>query len=173
MCKHWPIVCLLVFSGTVPAQESPGLGESVSPDELAALDFVILPNGSGLPPGAGTAATGTMVYQKNCMACHGEGGKGGVNDALAGGRGSLTSDQPKKTIGSFWPYATTIFDYVRRSMPLPTPGILTNDELYSVTAYLLYINDVIELNTEISAQTLPKVKMPNRDNFVWDYSPQK
>ena len=161
---------LCLFSLVVAAQDSPGLGESVSAEEIATVDFTVLPNGDGLPAGSGTAASGAMVYQQYCLACHGEKGTGGVNDTLAGGHGSMASDRPQKTVGSFWPYATTIFDYVRRAMPLSTPGVLTNDQLYAVTAYLLYINDVIGENDEISAKTLPDVGMPNRDNFVWGYS---
>jgi len=111
-----------------------------------------------------------MVYQQYCFACHGERGSNGVNDALAGGHGSLTSDQPQKTVGSYWPYATTVFDYVRRAMPLTSPGLLSNDELYAVTAYLLFINDIVDESHEIDAESLPAVKMPNRDNFTWDYA---
>ena len=130
-----------------------------------------MPDGEGLPTGSGTAKTGTSVYLANCMACHGEKGTGGINDTLVGGHGSLTSNRPQKTIGSYWPYATTLFDYVRRAMPYQTPGSLTNDEIYAVTAYLLYLNDIIDQDKELNAETLPEVKMPNRDNFVWAYSP--
>ncbi len=160
-----------MLSFTSPAEELPGLGEAVSIEELGAVDYAILPNGDGLPAGKGTAAEGAVVYQQQCLACHGQNGTGGANDTLAGGHGSLNSDRPQKTIGSFWPYATTVFDYVRRAMPLQSPGILSSDELYAVTAYLLYINDIIGQNDEMNAITLPAIKMPNRDNFVWDYSP--
>lgn len=170
--KYVAVAGLCLFSIAAAAQDSPGLGESVSAEEIASVDFTVLPNGDGLPGGSGTAASGAMVYQQYCFACHGEKGTGGVNDTLAGGHGSMTSDRPQKTVGSFWPYATTIFDYVRRAMPLSSPGVLTNDQLYAVTAYLLYINDVIGENDEISAKTLPDVRMPNRDNFVWGYSAQ-
>jgi len=166
-------VGLSMLSCATFAQESPGLGEDVSADEIAAADFAILPNGDGLPEGSGTAAVGATVYQQYCFACHGEKGTGGINDTLAGGHGSLTSDRPRKTVGSFWPYATTVFDYVRRAMPLQTPGVLSNDELYAVTAYLLYVNDVISEDDEINAETLPEVRMPNRDNFVWAYAPNE
>lgn len=171
MSRLAAIFGLSIFAGSVSADEYPGLGTPVSPDELSAIDFVILPNGDGLPEGFGTAATGAIVYQRNCLACHGEKGTGGANDALAGGQGSLSGDSPLKTIGSFWPYATTVFDYVRRAMPIQSPGVLSNDELYAVTAYLLYINGVVGEKDKINAETLPGVRMPNRDNFVWDYSP--
>ena len=170
MRKLLAMIGISLVSVTLFAQESPGLGERVSAEEIAAADYAILPNGDGLPEGSGTAAGGAVVYQQYCFACHGERGTGGVNDTLAGGHGSLSGDRPQKTIGSFWPYATTVFDYVRRSMPLQSPGILSNDQMYAVTAYLLYINDVIDENDEISAETLPDVRMPNRDNFVWGYS---
>jgi cytochrome c len=165
------LVCLSLCAGNLAAQGSPDLGESVSAEELAAIDYAILPNGDGLPEGAGTAAGGAKIYRQYCFSCHGEGGTGGANDALAGGHGSLTSTRPQKTVGSFWPYATTVFDYVRRAMPLTSPGILSNDELYAVTAYILYLNDIVDENHAINAETLPRVKMPNRDNFVWDYAP--
>lgn len=167
------LFCSITIATTTLAQDAPGLGEPVSPAELATIDYAVLPNGDGLPPGSGTAEAGAVVYQQYCFACHGEGGAGGVNDTLAGGHGTLTGDRPLKTVGSFWPYATTVFDYVRRAMPLTSPGVLTNDELYAVTAYLLYVNDVIGENDLIDASTLPDVKMPNRDNFSWSYRPRE
>ncbi len=169
-------VCLLlavgifVTSGSM-ADEGPGLGKELTAAEVAAIDFTIMPDGDGLPEGSGTAASGRDVYQKNCLACHGENGTGGVNDILSGGHGSIKGPMPQKTVGSYWPYATTIFDYVRRAMPLQSPGILSNDEIYAVTAYLLFINDIIAEDTEMNADSLANVKMPNRDNFVWAYTP--
>ena len=166
-------VVMLIACAAVAAQESPGLGEVMSAEKIAEIDYAVLPNGDGLPDGSGTAKDGATVYQRYCLACHGEGGADGINDRLVGGHGSMTSKRPQKTVGSFWPYATTIFDYVRRSMPLTSPGVLSNDEMYAVTAYLLYINDIIGENAEINAKTLPAIKMPNADNFTWDYSPAK
>ncbi|MCZ6712143.1 MAG: cytochrome c [Gammaproteobacteria bacterium] len=142
----------------------------MSADEIATADITVMPDGEGLPSGSGNAVAGLSVYAANCLACHGEKGEGGVNDTLVGGHGSLTSDRPQKTIGSYWPYATTLFDYVRRAMPYQTPGSLGNDELYAVTAYLFYLNGIIEENKVLNAETLPEIKMPNRDNFVWAYS---
>ena len=156
---------------TTLAVDAPSLGVELSAQESATLDITVMPNGDGLPGGSGNASAGIGVYTTNCMACHGEKGVDGINDTLAGGHGTLTSDRPQKTIGSYWPYATTLFDYVRRAMPYQTPGNLSNDELYSVTAYLLFLNGVIEKDKELNADTLPQVKMPNRDNFVWAYSP--
>ena len=122
---------LLAVVAIAQAGESPELGEPVSDEELAAIDYTVLPNGEGLPPGSGTARDGKSVYDLSCLACHGEGGSGGVNDVLAGGHGSLTGARPQKTVGSFWPYATTVFDYVRRAMPFQTPGSLSDGETYA------------------------------------------
>lgn len=168
---RFALLLIVVLMAGARADESPQLGEPVDEMQLEAIDFTILPDGDGLPAGAGNAITGARVYQQHCLACHGEGGEGGVNDALVGGLGSLTGPQPKKTLGSFWPYATTIFDYVRRAMPLPTPGVLSDDEIYAVTAYLLFLNGIVEEDTVLNADTLPGVNMPNRDNFRWGYTP--
>ncbi len=154
------------------AADVPQLGQELSAEQVAAVDYTIMPNGDGLPEGSGDAVAGRDVYLQNCLACHGENGTGGVNDALSGGHGSIDGPQPQKTVGSYWPYATTIFDYVRRAMPLQSPGILSNDEVYAVTAYLLFINDIIAEDTEMNAASLANVKMPNRDNFVWGYQPR-
>lgn len=174
MSMHRTLVSTLctLACGTLLAQEPAGLGEAVDEAMLARVDFVVLPNGDGLPAGSGTAADGKAVYQQHCLACHGAGGADGINDRLAGGHGSLATAQPQKTVGSYWPYATTIFDYVRRAMPYQSPGTLGNDELYAVTAYLLFVNDIIAENDLLDAESLPLVKMPNRDGFVWDYTPK-
>lgn len=170
--RRYLLISVLFAAGTVAADQGPGLGQSVSAEEIRAIDYSVLPNGEGLPNGSGTAASGETVYRQNCLACHGEGGTDGLNDRLVGGHGSLTSDRPIKTVGSYWPYATTLFDYVRRAMPFQTPGSLTNDEVYAVTAYLLYLNEIVAQDTVMNAISLPQVVMPNRDNFVWDYTPE-
>lgn len=168
--------CFVMLAGlslpvVMMAQDSPGLGEPVDAETLAGIDYTILPNGDGLPEGSGTAVEGAIVYQQHCIACHGEGGTGSVNDALVGGHGTIGTDRPKKTVGSYWPYATTVFDYVRRAMPLQEPGTLTNDEIYAVTAYVLFLNEIIAEDQAMTADSLPGVRMPNRDGFTWDYSP--
>ena len=155
------------------AQDSPGLGKPVDDDTLAAIDYTVLPDGDGLPEGSGTASEGVAVYRQHCLACHGERGSGGVNDALAGGHGSLTTPSPQKTVGSYWPYATTVFDYVRRAMPLQAPGTLDNDQVYAVTAYILYLNGIVKENEAMNAESLPRVTMPNREGFVWAYRPEQ
>lgn len=154
------------------AEEGPGLGQVLTADEVAAVDYTIMPDGDGLPEGSGNAIRGREVYNRHCLACHGENGSGGLNDVLAGGHGTLTGPAPQKTVGSFWPYATTIFDYLRRAMPFQAPGSLSNDDIYAVTAYLLHVNDIIDEEDKIDAGTLPEVEMPNRDNFVWGVTPE-
>jgi len=158
---------LLMVSAVAFAAESPNLGQVGTPEEIASWDISIGPDGVGLPPGSGTPKQGEAVYAGKCVTCHGEKGAGKPNDQLAGGQGTLPGDKPPvKTVGSFWPYATTIFDYVRRAMPYNESKSLTNDETYAVVAYILNLNGIIADNDTIDAQTLPKVKMPNRDGFV-------
>ncbi len=151
------------------AQEGPNLGVAATPEEIAGWDISVAPDGDGLPQGSGTPSAGAAVFAVKCAACHGPQGEGLLNDRLAGGQGSLTSDRAVKTIGSYWPYATTIFDYVRRAMPYVQPHSLTNDEAYALTAHLLHINGIIGPNDVIDARTLPAIEMPNLENFVWDY----
>ena len=146
-------------------QEGPGLGVPATPEQVAGWDVSIGPDGAGLPPGSGTAAAGKSVYEAKCVACHGVDGAGQPNDRLVGGQGTLKEAAPIRTIGSYWPYATTVFDYVRRAMPYVTPHSLTPDETYALTTYLLALNGVIEQNAVMDATTLPKVVMPNRANF--------
>ena len=159
--------CALGLFSSAALAETPNLGKVITPEEVAPWDISVSPDGAGLPPGSGTPKQGEAVYASKCLACHGEKGAGKPNDALVGGIGSLAGDKPAlKTVGSFWPYATTIFDYVRRSMPYNESKTLTNDELYAVAAYILQLNGIIGENDTMNAQTLPKVRMPNRDGFV-------
>jgi mono/diheme cytochrome c family protein len=162
---------LLAAGNPASAQLSPGLGVPVSPEDVAAWALTILPDGTGLPDGSGTPARGMAIYQQKCLACHGAEGGGGPNDRLVGGHGTIRDAAPVKTVGSYWPYATTIFDYVRRAMPLLEPQSLTNDETYALTAYLLLLNGIIETDAVMNARTLPSVEMPNADNFFWAYEP--
>ncbi len=161
----------IAFGALVHAAESPNLGTLASGAEVAAYDLTVMPDGTGLPVGSGSVAQGMRLYAEQCLACHGAEGEGGLNDRLAGGHGSLATRAPVKTIGSFWPYATTLFDYIRRAMPYTEPGSLSSDEIYSLTAYLLYINGVVDDEAVMDARVLPEVVMPNRDNFVWAYEP--
>jgi cytochrome c len=158
---------LATTSAIAFAAESPNLGRVATPEEIAPWDISIGPDGVGLPPGAGTARQGEAVYAARCVTCHGEKGAGKPNDQLVGGQGSLPGDGPPvKTVGSFWPYATTVFDYVRRAMPYNESKSLSNDEVYAVVAYILNLNGIIADNDTMDEQTLRKVKMPNRDGFV-------
>ena len=155
---------VIFVAGTAFA--GPNLGLEVKPEEIAVWDTSIPPDGSGLPPGGGTAIEGGAVYLAKCAGCHGVKGTGGPADPLVGGIGTLASKKPLKTVGSYWPFATTLFDYIRRAMPYNAPRSLTNDEVYSLNAYLLFLNGIIDENARMDAKTLPQVKMPNRDGFV-------
>jgi S-disulfanyl-L-cysteine oxidoreductase SoxD len=162
-----PAALALALAGAALAQESPNLGKPISQEDLATWDISIGPDGAGLPPGSGTVKQGEAVFMAKCQACHGEKGGGTPNDRLVGGRGTLAGAQPAvKTVGSYWPYATTLFDYVRRAMPFPESKSLSNDELYAVVAYVLNLNGIIGEGDAMNAQTLPKVSMPNRDGFI-------
>lgn len=163
--------CAAVFFMPLALAQSPQLGVSIDDQALDGIDLTVLPDGTGLPQGRGDARIGAALYQRHCLACHGAAGVNGINDRLAGGHGSLDSAQPVKTVGSYWPYATTVFDFIRRAMPYAAPGSLSADEVYALTAYLLYINDVVAEDQQLDAQTLPAVVMPNRDNFRWSYAP--
>ena len=151
------------FSRPVLAQ---GLGTPVSEADIAPWDISILPDGTNLPAGSGTPQQGATVYASKCQVCHGEGGKGGSSAALVGGIPLTSGIDTTKTIANFWPYATTIFDFTRRAMPWPKPRSLTNEEVYALTAYILARNKIIGENDVMNAQTLPKVRMPNRDGFI-------
>ena len=156
----------LLLLTTAALAETPDLGRSATPEEIAVWDISIGPDGAGLPPGNGTPQEGEAVYVAKCLPCHGEKGAGKPNDQLVGGLGSLTGDQtPVKTVGSFWPFATTLFDYVRRAMPFNAPRSLRDDEVYAVCAYILELNGIIAENAVMNAQTLAKVQMPNRDGL--------
>jgi cytochrome c len=167
-------VASLAVSGVarVAAQEGPGLGEPITAEDLAPWDISIQPDGEGLPPGSGDAATGATVYATHCVMCHGMGGAGQPNDRLVGGQGTLTQLAQVRTIGSFWPYASTVFDYIRRAMPFHAPQSLTNDQVYAVTAYLLAENGIIDRSAKLDARSLARVEMPNRDGFIMAY-PQR
>jgi S-disulfanyl-L-cysteine oxidoreductase SoxD len=170
MCMRDRIVAycaLCTFGYSALAEQGPGLGQEMSTAEVAAIDFAVMPDGEGLPPGTGSASAGAALYQQHCLACHGEEGHDGLHDPLAGGKGTIAGPVPEKTVGSYWPYATTLFDYIRRAMPYQNPGTFSNDELYALTAYVLYLNGIVGESDRIDARSLPLVEMPNRDNFVW------
>ena len=166
---------LLLFSLTFSCSiitalaQSPNLGIVANEELIKNWNTSIGTEGEELPPGFGNATNGRSIYNLQCISCHGQGGEGLLNDKLAGGHGSLTTNQAVKTIGSYWPYATTIFDYIRRAMPYLSPKSLSDEEVYSLTAYMLYINNIISEDMIIDANTLPKIEMPNKGNFIISY----
>jgi len=148
------------------------LGRPATAEDIRAAGISVAADGSGLPAGSGNALLGRPLYDATCAACHGSHGEG--NDsypALVGGRGTLRSDQPNLTVGSYWPYATTVWDYINRAMPYQKPGSLSAAQVYSLTAYILFLNKIIGEREVLDQHTLPKVRMPNRDGFVADPRP--
>jgi len=164
---------LLVLAGFTAFAQGPkyGVGKPATPEVIKATDQFMAPDGKGLPAGKGTAAEGRDIYSRRCARCHGAQGQGDEEGPLVGGKGTLNTAKPLKTVGSYWPYATTIFDYVHRAMPFDNPGLLDTNQTYSVVALILHMNGIIGEKDEMNAQTLPKVKMPNRDGFVKDNRP--
>ena len=163
-----PIIILATCS--VAAAQSPdykNVGRAPTAQEIQAMDIAVSTEGKELPPGSGTAKIGGAIFAQKCSACHGESQEGSAQaPALVGGKGTLASLHPKMTAGSYWPFATTIFDYIRRAMPRYQEGSLKPDEIYSLTAFILFRNDIIKEDDVIDAATLPKIKMPNRDGFI-------
>jgi mono/diheme cytochrome c family protein len=161
-----------VFTAGALAAEiaPPKLGRAATPDEIAKADISIPPDGKGLPAGSGSVAQGAQVFAAKCAVCHGPNAEGTPSgDRLVGGMGTLASANPVKTVSSYWPYATTLFDYIRRAMPLTNPQSLQNDEAYAVVAYILSIDNIVPKDAVLDAQSLPKVQMPNRAGFInWE-----
>jgi mono/diheme cytochrome c family protein len=156
------------------AAQSPtyGVGRPPTPDEILALGSAIAPDGQGLPGGSGTVAAGRELFAAQCSRCHGPNGEGNVGPILVGGQGTLASPKPLKTVGSYWPYATTLWDYINRAMPFDQPGLLKPPEVYAAVAYVLNLNDIIREDQVIDAKSLPKVVMPNRNGFILDPRPK-
>jgi len=167
------IVAIAAFAAgpAVTSAQSLHVGRTPTPAELKAIDIEVTPDGRGLPPGSGTAAAGKDVYTRRCETCHGATGKDGPQDVLVGGQGSLATARPLKTVGSYWPYATTLWDYVNRAMPFDHPSTMTPNEVYATTAYLLFMNGIVGEQDVLDQTTLPQVKMPNRNGFVPDPRP--
>jgi len=165
-------IALLLGAASLAAQSPKfGVGRPPAAGEIRDASSAIAPDGAGLPEGSGTSAAGRQVFLESCARCHGDKGEGGVGPRLVGGQGSLATRQPVKTVGSFWPYATTVWDYISRAMPFDQPGNLKPNEVYALVAYILQLNDIIGPNEVMDAKSLPKVKMPNRDGFIADPRP--
>jgi len=162
-------IAAIAASGPVCAAERYDFGRPATPQEVKGWDIDVSPDGAGLPPGHGDAQRGQAIFAAKCASCHGPQGQGKPMDRLVGGMGTLRDKKPEKTVGSFWPYATTLFDFVRRAMPLNAPQSLTPDEVYAVSAYVLFLNGIVAQDTTLDADTLAKIKMPNRDGFVSAY----
>ena len=165
------VVCTRAASRATDESGEFGLGRPATAEEIAAWDIDVSPTGTGLPSGQGTVALGAQVFAAKCAACHGPTGIEGPKDMLVGGRDTLTTSKPIRTIGSYWPYAATLYDYIRRAMPFNAPQSLTAEETYSVIAWLLFKNGIIPEDRLIDARTLPQVQMPNRDGFILDARP--
>lgn len=161
-------VALALLAGLSLTAQAQTFGRPATPADIRLWDIDVRPDGAGLPVGSGTVSQGQAVYETNCLGCHGQNGAGGYRNRLAGGIGSLTSGHPVKTVGSFWPYATTLFDYVNRAMPYYSPGSLGTSDTYAVVAYILHLNGIIAADAVVDQGSLPKIQMPNRDGFFPD-----
>ena len=166
------VVAVAAVFATLSAQSSRfPVGRPPTPEETRELGSAIAPDGTGLPEGSGTVGAGRELFAAQCARCHGPAGEGDIGARLVGGQGTLATPRPLKTVGSFWPYATTLWDYVNRAIPFDRPGLLEPSEVYAAVAYVLNLNGIIDENHLIDAKSLPNVKMPNRDGFLADPRP--
>jgi cytochrome c len=171
------VLCLIIVSSTATAQENNrrfGFGEPAGEAEIAKVDIDVMPDGRGAPPGQGSYQQGKEVYEARCAACHGaelQGVKEAGGAPLIGGRGTLDSDSPKKTVESYWPYASTLFDYTKRAMPFDAPGSLTDADVYAVVAFILAEANIVDRSAMMNAEALARIEMPNRNGFVPDPRP--
>src|SRR6266566_633908 len=166
-------VALFALACATPARaQSPyGIGRAAAPAEIAGWNIDVDRYGNNLPPGSGSVSRGHDVFDQQCAACHGDKGEGGVGDKLVGGQGTLATAKPVRTVGSYWPYAPTLFDYIRRAMPQNAPQSLSNDDVYAVSADILDLNGLLPADATLDAKTLSAIKMPNRSMFVGDPRP--
>ena len=157
---------------TAMAPQPFGIGRPATQDEIKGWNVSVRPDGHGLPPGKGSVKEGEALYQDRCAACHGEFGEGKDRwPALIAGSGKLTDDDPKKGVGNYWPYATTLFDYIKRAMPFGNAQSLADNEVYAITAYVLHLNEVLKDDAVLDRETLLKIRMPNADGFTADPRP--
>ena len=164
-------VVALAFATSARAQSPYGIGRAATPAEIAGWNIDIDRYGNNLPPGGGSVSRGRVVFEQQCASCHGAKGEGGVGDRLVGGKGSLSTPNPVRTVGSYWPYAPTLFDYIRRAMPQNAPQSLSNEDVYAVSAYIFNLNGLLPADATLDAKTLSAIKMPNRSMFVGDPRP--
>jgi S-disulfanyl-L-cysteine oxidoreductase SoxD len=164
-------VVALISTTQADAQGPYGIGRVATPVEIAGWNIDVGGDGRNLPPGSGRVSHGREVFAQQCAACHGNKGEGGVGDRLVGGQGTLATEKPVRTVGSYWPYAPTLFDYIRRAMPQNAPGSLSNDDVYAVSAYVLNLNGLLPADSTLDAKSLSAIKMPNRNMFVGDRRP--
>ena len=171
--RELQIAALLIVAATATAQadERYGIGRAATPAEIAGWNIDIGRDGENLPAGSGSVARGRTVFAEQCAACHGAEGQGAVGDRLVGGQGTLASAKPVRTVGSYWPYAPTLFDYVRRAMPQNAPQSLSDEDVYAVSAYILHLNGIVGADAVLDAKTLAGIRMPNRASFVSDPRP--
>src|SRR6266850_569182 len=164
-------VAMLLCAARAEAQSPYGIGRVTPPAEIAGWNIDVGGDGSNLPPGSGSVSHGREVFDQQCAACHGARGEGGIGDQLVGGQGTLATPKPVRTVGSYWPYAPTLFDYIRRAMPQNAPQSLSNDDVYAVSGYVLNLNGLLPADATLDARTLGAIKMPNRSMFVDDPRP--
>jgi mono/diheme cytochrome c family protein len=166
-----PLLAVVIVAAAHAESGKFGLGRVPTDQEVTGWNIDIGRDGQGLPPGNGSVQEGRKIFDEKCASCHGEMAEGGLGDRLVGGQGTLASAKPVKTVGSFWPYAPTLFDYIRRAMPMNAPQSLSNPEVYALAAYILNLNGLVTDNATLDAKSLAAIKMPNRDGFVPDPRP--
>lgn len=166
------LAALALLCATQADAQSPyGIGRVATPAEIAGWNIDVGRDGRNLPAGSGSVSHGREVFAQQCAACHGNMGEGGVGDRLVGGQGTLATERPVRTVGSYWPYAPTLFDYIRRAMPQTAPQSLSNDDVYAVSAYILNLNGLLPADATLDAKALSTIKLPNRNKFVGDPRP--
>jgi mono/diheme cytochrome c family protein len=165
------LIALVASAASAHAQSKYGIGRTATTDEIAGWNIDVGRDGSGLPAGSGSVSHGHDIFVQQCAGCHGDKGEGIVGDRLVGGHGTLATPKPVRTVGSYWPYAPTLFDYIRRAMPQNAPQSLSNDEVYAVSAYILSLNGIVSADATLDAKGLAAIKMPNRDGFGGDPRP--
>jgi cytochrome c len=170
-CTRAIAVAVCAFASTAQAQTAYGIGRPATAAEIAGWHIDVGRDGSNLPTGSGSVSRGREVFAQQCSSCHGDKGEGGVGDRLVGGQGTIGTAKPVRTVGSYWPYAPTLFDYIRRAMPQNAPQSLSNDDVYAVSAYILNLNGLVGADATLDAKSLAAIKMPNRDKFVGDARP--